>query len=178
MPNNPETMSHLSFGPGSSQRRLGFTLIELLVTIAIIGVLSAISLTALGSAREKARDAKRKHDIALINSAMLLYFDEYHGYPDDGQVVFTTGAGGQPAGGWTAATIGNYLPILPDPPGAGDAEQNTYVFDSSPAHPERYVISVKLEKNPNPIYYYFNYQQRGGEQATVPTCDDGAGGCP
>ncbi len=59
----------------------GFTLIELLVVIAIIGVLSSIVLAALNSARMKANDAARAADIRSIKTAMELYYNDNHQYP-------------------------------------------------------------------------------------------------
>lgn len=47
-------------------RIIGFTLIELLVSIAIIGLLAGIVVTATGSARKRARDVKRKTDLQQI----------------------------------------------------------------------------------------------------------------
>lgn len=44
----------------------GFTLIELFVVIAIVGALATISMSVLVPARKKARDAKRKADLAQI----------------------------------------------------------------------------------------------------------------
>lgn len=54
-------------------QKKGFTLVELLVVIAIIGILSAIGLTTLHGARERARDAQRKHDLVEIRTAITLY---------------------------------------------------------------------------------------------------------
>ncbi|HAU07636.1 MAG: hypothetical protein A2568_01155 [Candidatus Yanofskybacteria bacterium RIFOXYD1_FULL_44_17] len=60
----------------------GFTLVELLVVIAIIGVLSTMLLLQLGTARAKARDAKRVTDVNQIRTAVEMFFDDNGGrYP-------------------------------------------------------------------------------------------------
>ncbi|MCR4311466.1 MAG: type II secretion system GspH family protein, partial [Candidatus Taylorbacteria bacterium] len=61
--------------------RKGFTLIELLVVLSIIALLSSIVLSAVTSARLKARDARRFQDLNQIKSSLNLYFDTYGYYP-------------------------------------------------------------------------------------------------
>lgn len=51
----------------------GFTLIELLIVVAIIGILSAVVLTSLGSARGKAKEAKVKSQMASMRAQAELY---------------------------------------------------------------------------------------------------------
>jgi prepilin-type N-terminal cleavage/methylation domain-containing protein len=58
----------------------GFTLIELLVVISIIGLLASVVLVSLNSARSKARDTKRKADLAQIAKALEFYYDQNNTY--------------------------------------------------------------------------------------------------
>jgi prepilin-type N-terminal cleavage/methylation domain-containing protein len=86
----------------SSVRR-GFTLIELLVVIAIIGILSAVVLASLNTARNKGADAAIKSNINNARAQAELYYDSDSSYAgvcdtaDTGiknMVVGATSAGG------------------------------------------------------------------------------------
>ena len=59
----------------------GFTLIELLVVIFIIGLLASVVVVNVNAARIKARDAKRKSDIASVQTAIETFADENGEYP-------------------------------------------------------------------------------------------------
>ena len=59
----------------------GFTLTELLVVIFIISVLAAILIINLTKVRMKARDNRRKVDIADIANAVELYYSQNHSLP-------------------------------------------------------------------------------------------------
>ena len=71
------------------KKQKGFTLIELLVVVAIIGLLAAMSVIALNSARAKARDSKRVGDIKQMQTALELYYNDNGRYPAtvDGKIA-------------------------------------------------------------------------------------------
>ncbi len=52
----------------------GFTLIELLVVIAIIGILSAVVLASLNTARSRGNDAAIQSNLATIRTQAELYY--------------------------------------------------------------------------------------------------------
>ncbi|MGD0091153.1 MAG: prepilin-type N-terminal cleavage/methylation domain-containing protein [Planctomycetota bacterium] len=62
-------------------RRHGFTLVEMLVVIAIISVLSALVLAALGTARRTANENATKAIIKLLEGALERYSTDFNDYP-------------------------------------------------------------------------------------------------
>ena len=64
----------------------GFTLIELLVTISIIGLLSSVVFTSLGSARTKAKDAAIKQEVGEMQKLIEQSFvnGNYSNYYETG----------------------------------------------------------------------------------------------
>ena len=68
----------------------GYTLIELLMTIAIIGILSAIIVPRLNSAKDKGADALVKTNVSNIASQAEIVFDntgDYDAVCDDVSIL-------------------------------------------------------------------------------------------
>ena len=120
------------------KQKKGFTLIELLVVIAIIALLSTLAVVALGSARQKARDAKRLADIKQISTALELYFTDQNLYPVATSAITLGGSaakclatnGFQASGACTGTTYLATVPSNPTPGGANyqytSADGSTY----------------------------------------------------
>lgn len=132
-----------------TKQQKGFTLVELLVVIAIIGLLSTLAVVALGSARAKARDARRISDIKQIQTALELYNADQGVYPDGtGGITLGTGTAlvlcdaGFVADESSCGTV--YMGQVPtnfDQPSAID----DYVYTTAAASATTYTITFELE---------------------------------
>ncbi|PIZ29109.1 hypothetical protein COY44_00605, partial [Candidatus Berkelbacteria bacterium CG_4_10_14_0_8_um_filter_39_42] len=73
------------------KNKKAFTLIELLVTIAIISTLSSIAIVSFSGQTAKARDARRKSDLANLQQALEMYYDDNGSYPTCDNTIEPTG---------------------------------------------------------------------------------------
>ena len=134
----------------------GFTLIELLVVIAIIGLISSMSLIVLRGKVSAARDAKRRADIATLQTALALYEADHQRFPGTGGCVIIDGHWGCSVDqvAWFVPNLAEYMtPSPPQDPGHHKISSwNTYGYIPLPVMNHAYALFFMLEGGPQEDY--------------------------
>lgn len=103
------------FSRGTAARtRRGFTLGEVLVSVAIVAVLAAVVLPAIGSQITKGDQGRLSSDLLSMRSAMEQFVSDVRRYPASvGQLVVKPTAGASTAGPLKSTTQASPCPATP-----------------------------------------------------------------
>jgi type IV pilus assembly protein PilA len=140
-------------------RSRGFTLIELLVVIAIIGVLSAVVLASLNTARNKGNDAAAKSNLSTVQTQAALDYDgNSNSYGATAVWNANISASAVPVG---TGTPGGAVPLFGT---SGDSTIYNALFQAASAegasslsygsNSSSFVVIVKLTNPSSPVTYW------------------------
>lgn len=143
----------------------GFTLVEMLVVISIIGILSSFAVVSLNSARQKARDALRKGDMAQLRTALNLYYDDNnYQYPACGTLDSSASDYGADVGAGASTGSTCYSTILASALTGGTRP----LMDRVPEEPRNSTNDSSIDS-----VYIYRYVSDGSEYAIVYTLEEG-----
>lgn len=129
----------------------GFTLIELLIVMGILGLLIVLGASNFQSARIKARDTKRKSDLATIAKSLEAYVNDYGRYPLSSSGLIVCQSPATTCAWGDAMTDGKsiYAAALPE-----DSSANReYVYESSSG--TSFTLYASLENANDPAFQTF-----------------------
>lgn len=138
----------------------GFTFIELLMVTATLAVLVGVVAVSFSGTSRSTRDARRKKDVANLQTALEIYKNTNGMYPSNGSTGYTTGCcDGSGSTTWIQGMVPDYMQSLPlDPkntaegvPAGDPAPQFGYGYYYTRPTNTTYRVVVRLENENDPV---------------------------
>lgn len=150
----------------------GFTLVEVLVVIAIIGILTSITLVFLFNVREKAQDVRRKAEISQIGKFLTVscYL------PDSGEGEYDL----IPLANEILSKYpqyGKFLSAIPKDPKTGTEAESKYIYTVN-ADGEKCALYANLENDAETVTLSITIPTPGGGTGVLEADSPGWNGSP
>jgi prepilin-type N-terminal cleavage/methylation domain-containing protein len=164
-----------------TQFQQAFTLVELIIAMAIIAILSGLTIRTFGTVQNKTRDSRRKQDLQAIVEAFEMYYNDLGHYPyASGGQIMGCGENATQACNWgdifqntSNGTL--YMAELPQDPGGAqyfylaDSEGTTYRLFAYLENEEDKEAAVDVDGDPG--FYQGTYCFITGGAALGNSCN-------